>query len=226
MSFLIQSLGERDRPVVAFSSTARRLFPFRMMSETGKKAAIQAVNSLVAGGRTNIAEWLKIGAKAIEDRRYKNPVSGTMLLSDGQDNYTLDHSRVRLRTKSYESLLPSSTSRIPKHTSGFGSGHDAQLMHTISQVVEIECFHGHGLKITSIKSGSYRNRISSDARTATINVGDMYAEEERDFLVILDVPCGSAKSESMPLLKVRCIYKDPATIERVHVESEGLTTSF
>ncbi|KFK43122.1 hypothetical protein AALP_AA1G083200 [Arabis alpina] len=256
MSFVIQNLGETDRlSVIAFSSTARRLFPLRLMSETGKQAAMQAVNSLVAGGGTNIAEGLKIGARVIADRRWKNPVSGMMLLSDGQDNVTLAYAGLRLRTD-YESLLPG-FSRIPIHTFGFGSDHDAELMHTISQVssgtfsfietenviqdafaqciggllsvvvldqvVEIECIHEQGLKISSIKAGSYRSRVASDARNATIDVGDMYAEEERDFLVILEIPPGSAESESMSLLKVRCVYKDPVTNEIVRVESGELT---
>ncbi|KAF8110309.1 hypothetical protein N665_0085s0038 [Sinapis alba] len=254
VGFVIDNLGERDRlSVIAFSSSARRLFPLRVMSETGKQAAIRAVNSLVAGGGTNIAEGLKIGARVIADRRWKNPVSGMMLLSDGQDNFTLSRSQVRLRTD-YESLLPSSVNRIPIHTFGFGVDHDAELMHTISQVssgtfsfieaetviqdafaqciggllsvvvldqvVEIECIHEEGLKISSVKAGSYRNRVSSDRRTAKIDVGDMYAEEERDFLVILELP--RCESESMPLLKIRCVYRDAVSREIVRVESEEL----
>ncbi|XP_009110909.1 E3 ubiquitin-protein ligase WAV3-like [Brassica rapa] len=259
VAFVIDNLGERDRlSVIAFSSGARRLFPLRLMSERGKRQAIQAVNTLVAGGGTNIAEGLKIGARVIADRRWKNPVSGMMLLSDGQDNFTLSrsyshsHSQVRLRAD-YESLLPSS--RIPIHTFGFGVDHDAELMHTISQVssgtfsfietetvirdafaqciggllsvvvldqvVEIECLHEEGLKISSIKAGSYRSRVSSDGRTAKIDVGDMYAEEERDFLVILEIP--RCEDESMPLVKIRCVYKDAVSREIVRVESEELS---
>jgi len=147
-------------------------------------------------------------------------------------------------------LLPSS-SRIPIHTFGFGSDHDAELMHTISQVssgtfsfietetviqdafaqciggllsvvvleqvVTIECIHEQGLKINSVKAGSYRSRVSSDGRSAKIDVGDMYAEEERDFLVILEIP--SCEAETMSLMKVRCVYKDPVRREIVRVES-------
>ncbi|CAH8357795.1 unnamed protein product [Eruca vesicaria subsp. sativa] len=255
VGFVIDNLGENDRlSVIAFSSNARRLFPLRLMTETGKQEAISAVNSLVAGGGTNIAEGLKIGARVIADRRWKNPVSGMMLLSDGQDNFTLSRSQLRLRTD-YESLLPSSVNRIPIHTFGFGVDHDAELMHTISQVssgtfsfietetviqdafaqciggllsvvvldqvVEIECLHEDGLKISSIKAGSYRNRVSSDGRTAKIDVGDMYAEEERDFLVILEIP--RCVEELMSLLKIRCVYKDAVSREIVRVESEELT---
>ncbi|KAG2320140.1 hypothetical protein Bca52824_013353 [Brassica carinata] len=238
--FVIDNLGERDRlSVIAFSSAARRLFPLRLMTDTGKREAIQAVDSLVAGGGTNIAEGLKIGARVIADRRWRNPVSGMMLLAD------------------YESLLPSSVNRIPVHTFGFGVDHDAELMHTISQVssgtfsfieaesvirdafaqciggllsvvvldqvVEIECVHQEGVKISSVKAGSYRKRVSSDGRTAKIDVGDMYAEEERDFLVILEIPRCENSESSMQLLKIRCVYRDAVSREIVRVESEELS---
>ncbi|CAN7039610.1 unnamed protein product [Brassica oleracea var. botrytis] len=257
VGFVIQNLGETDRlSVVVFSSDARRLFPLKVMSVAGKREAIQAVNSLVADGCTNIAEGLKVGARVIEDRRCRSPVPVMMLLSDGQDNYTFSQFGfgVRRQRTNYESLLPSSTSQVPIHAFGFGSDHDAELMHAISrvssgtfsfietetvirdafaqciggllsvvvleQVVEIECIHQEGVKISSIKAGSYRNSVSSDGRSGTISVGDMYAEEERDFLVVLEIP--SCESESMSLLKVRCVYKDPVTRETVRVESGEL----
>jgi hypothetical protein len=49
----------------------------------------------------------------------------------------------------------------------------------------------------------------------------MYAEEERDFLVILEIP--SCEAESMSLVKVRCVYKDPLRREIVRVESGELS---
>ncbi|KAF8116229.1 hypothetical protein N665_0020s0081 [Sinapis alba] len=256
VGFVIQNLGETDRlSVVAFSSDARRLFPLKVMSLAGKREAIQAVNSVVAGGGTNIAEGLKIGARVVADRRLRSHVPVMMLLSDGQDGFVYSHSRSEVLD--YEYLLPSSTSQVPIHTFGFGSDHDAELMHAISrvssgtfsfietetvirdafaqciggllsvvvleQVVEIECVHEEGLIISSVKSGSYRNSVSSDGRSARINVGDMYAEEERDFLVVLEIPCCQNSSESMSLLKVRCVYKDPIRREIVRVESGELT---
>ncbi|CAH8386584.1 unnamed protein product [Eruca vesicaria subsp. sativa] len=255
VTFVIQNLGDTDRlSVVTFSSTAHRVFPLRLMSETGKQFAIQAVNSLFADGCTNIAEGLKVGARVIADRRCRNPVPVMMLLSDGQDNFTFSHFEGHRHRTDYECLLPSSSTRIPIHTFGFGSDHDAELMHTISQVssgtfsfietetvirdafaqciggllstvvldqvVEIECIHEEGLKISSVKAGSYRNNVSSDGRSATINVGDMYAEEERDFLVVLEIP--TCEDETMSLVKVRCVYKDPISREIIRVESGEL----
>ncbi|GLT70145.1 hypothetical protein SLA2020_422420 [Shorea laevis] len=261
MGFVIQNLGSNDRlSVIAFSSTAHRIFPLRRMSETGRQQALQAVNSLVASGGTNIAEGLKKGAKVMEERKEKNPVSSIILLSDGQDTYTKrstgsGHSQPQ---PCYQSLLPLSIQgvdnpgfQIPVHTFGFGADHDASSMHSISEIsggtfsfIETEaviqdafaqCIGGllsvvvQGLQVVlectnssiclgSLKAGSYPSRVMVDGRTGFIDVGDLYADEERDFLVSINVPAESSKSETS-LLKVKCIYKDPLTKEMATSES-------
>ncbi|CAG7892142.1 unnamed protein product [Brassica rapa] len=245
MGFVIQNLGPFDRlSVISFSSTSRRSFPLRLMNETGKQEALQAVNSLVSNGGTNIAEGLKKGAKVLIDRRFKNSVSSIVLLSDGQDTYTMSTSP-NGKGADYKTLLPKEVNRIPVHAFGFGADHDASLMHSIAEnsggtfsfiesetviqdafaqciggllsvvvqelSVEIECVHPV-LRIGSVKAGSYR----FDSSTGTIGVGDLYAEEERNFLVNLDVPVvNGVVSDPMSLLKVRCVYRDPVTKETV-----------
>ncbi|WJZ88665.1 hypothetical protein VitviT2T_007943 [Vitis vinifera] len=255
MGFVIQSLGPCDRlSVISFSSTARRLFPLRRMTDTGRQQALQAVNSLVSNGGTNIAEGLRKGAKVMLDRKWKNPVSSIILLSDGQDTYTVcspggAHSRT-----DYSLLLPFSIHRnggtgfqIPVHAFGFGTDHDATSMHAISETsggtfsfieaegviqdafaqciggllsvvvqelrVGVECVHP-SLQLSSIKAGSYHTSVTPDARTGFIDVGDLYAEEERDFLVNIDIPINGCGDE-MSLFKVRCVYRDPITKELV-----------
>lgn len=263
MGFVIQNLGPSDRlSVVAFSSTARRLFHLRRMTEIGGQQALQAVNSLVASGGTNIAEGLRKGVKVIEDRKEKNPVSSIILLSDGQDTYTLSSAAGgggagnQQANTDYRSLLPYSIrrggggggvgQRIPVHAFGFGTDHDSTLMHSISDIsggtfsfieaesviqdafaqciggllsvvvqemrVEMECLHP-GVKINTVKSGSYAGRVADDRRRGSIAVGDLYADEERDFLVSLSVPPAelSAGETTTALLKVACSYRDPAS---------------
>ncbi|KAK7312581.1 hypothetical protein VNO77_36537 [Canavalia gladiata] len=256
MGFVIQNLGPSDRlSVIAFSSTARRIFPLRQMTDTGRQQALQAVNSLVSNGGTNIADGLKKGTKVFADRRWKNPVSSIILLSDGQDTYTVN-SRPNVGTD-YQSLVPNSIHRnngmglqIPVHSFGFGTDHDATSMHSISEIsggtfsfieaedviqdafaqciggllsvvvqelqVEVRCVHPH-LQLSSVKAGSYQTSLMADARMATINVGDLYAEEERDFLVTVNVPADES-SDEMPLLIVRSLYRDPITKEMVALE--------
>ncbi|KAK9284083.1 hypothetical protein L1049_012343 [Liquidambar formosana] len=259
MGFVIQNLGSNDRlSVIAFSSTARRLFPLRRMSDTGRQQALLAVNSLVANGGTNIAEGLRKGAKVMEDRKEKNPVASIILLSDGQDTYTVSGSSDQPKSN-YQLLLPLSIHggdnagfQIPVHAFGFGVDHDASSMHSISEIsggtfsfietegviqdafaqciggllsvvvqelqVGIECVHP-SLHLVSLKAGSYPSRVMVDGRTGFIDVGDLYADEERDFLVSLNVPAEFSSNETS-LLKVRCVYKNPLTKEMVTLESE------
>ncbi|KAF8102329.1 hypothetical protein N665_0198s0042 [Sinapis alba] len=250
MGFVIQNLGPLDRlSVISFSSTARRNFPLRLMTETGKQEALQAVNSLVSNGGTNIAEGLKKGAKVLVDRRFKNSVSSIVLLSDGQDTYTMTSPNgSNTKGTDYKTLLPKEVNRIPVHAFGFGSDHDASLMHSIAEnsggtfsfiesetviqdafaqciggllsvmvqelCVKIECVDPL-LRIGSVKAGSYR----FDSRTGSIAVGDLYAEEERNFLVNLDVPVVDGVLDTMSLLKVGCVYRDPVTKETVDMNN-------
>ncbi|GAB2286849.1 hypothetical protein Dimus_021239 [Dionaea muscipula] len=261
MGFVIQNLSSTDRlSVVAFSSTARRLFPLQRMTESGRQQALQAVNSLVANGGTNIAEGLRKGAKVMEERREKNPVTSIILLSDGQDTYTINSSGGNRPEPNYQSLLPSSIQgndgsgfQIPVHTFGFGTDHDASSMHSISETsggtfsfietesaiqdafaqciggllsvvvqqlhVSIESVHP-AVGIRSVKSGSYPSRVMADGHTGYIDVGDLYADEERDFLIYLNVPTELSDGKETSLLKVRCIFKDPFTKEMVTLEGE------
>lgn len=259
MGFVIQNLGSNDRlSVIAFSSTARRLFPLRRMTDTGRQQALQAVNSLVANGGTNIAEGLRKGGKVLEDRRGKNPVASIILLSDGQDTYTVSVSGANQPQPNYQLLLPLSIHggdntgfQIPVHAFGFGADHDASSMHSISEIsggtfsfieteaviqdafaqciggllsvvvqelqVAVECVNT-SLFLGSLKAGSYPSRVMADGRRGFIDVGDMYADEERDFLVSVNVPAESS-SNLTSLIKVRCIYKDPLTKEMATIES-------
>lgn len=260
MGFVIQNLGPNDRlSVIAFSSTACRLFPLRRMTETGKQQALQGVNSLSANGGTNIAEGLRKGAKVMENRREKNPVASIILLSDGQDTYTVNSSGSNKQEPNYQLLLPLSIHgnenaafKIPVHAFGFGMDHDASSMHSISEIsggtfsfieteavmqdafaqciggllsvvvkelqVCIECVHP-SLSISSLRAGSYPNRLMPDRCTGFIDVGDLYADEERDFLVSVNVPADFSSTETS-LIKVRCVCNDPFSKETVALESE------
>ncbi|KAL5208278.1 hypothetical protein ABZP36_032713 [Zizania latifolia] len=252
MGFVIQNLGSSDRlSVIAFSSSARRLFPLCRMTESGRQQSLQAVNSLTSNGGTNIAEGLRKGSKVIEERQARNPVCSIILLSDGQDTYTVSPTAgVHKTAPEYCALLPYTSDghqQIPVHVFGFGADHDSASLHSISQTsggtfsfIETEaaiqdafaqCIGGllsvvaQGLHVKveslhpdvhfgSIRSGSYSSRITDDKRSGSIDVGDMYAEEERDFLVSVNVPPGYGETA---LLKVGCVYKDPLMKETINM---------
>ncbi|CAA0817529.1 Zinc finger (C3HC4-type RING finger) family protein [Striga hermonthica] len=86
----------------------------------------------------------------------------------------------------------------------------------------------HGVRINSIPSGSYTSEISGLHGTrGAITVGDLYADEEKDFLTDISVPAYAFSVEEdenendrrTPLVDVTCYYKDVASNERVEMES-------
>ena len=46
------------------------------------------------------------------------------------------------------------------------------------------------VRVGSIRTGSYPSRVAVDGRIGFVDVGDLYADEERDFLVSVHVVKG------------------------------------
>ncbi|KAM5587252.1 E3 ubiquitin-protein ligase WAV3 [Rosa sericea] len=251
VKFVIENMGTSDRlSIVSFSTTSKRLLPLRRMTVEGRESAIQAVESLRAGGGTDIAEGLKKGTHILEERRERNHVASIILLSDGQDNYC--HNPSQMLKKLPASIRSSDMQHeIPVHTFGFGNDHDAKIMHAISDASRgtfsyIEsvgiiqdafalCIGGllsvvaqelrltvrsasPGVKIVEIPSGRHVNQISDEQ--GVVDVGNMYAEEEKQFLVYLSVPQSAAPDTKTSLVDVLCVYKDLGSDEFIPVQGE------
>uniref|UniRef100_A0A0D6QW45 RING-type domain-containing protein n=1 Tax=Araucaria cunninghamii TaxID=56994 RepID=A0A0D6QW45_ARACU len=249
MAFVISNLSPADRlAVVAFSSTAKRVFPLKRMVPEGQRSARRVIERLLCTGGTNIAEGLRKGAKVLEDRRDRNPVASIMLLSDGQDTYSLSsRGPTPFPTEEQRRSTRQSTRfghvQIPVHAFGFGFDHDAATMHTISeesggtfsfiqteslvQEAFAQCIGGLlsvvvqdvrltvsaaslGTKLKTVHAGSYETSVADDGSQATVTLGDLYAEEDRDILVELQLPAVKS-ANPMNLISVNCSYKDPVS---------------
>uniref|UniRef100_A0A453J5J6 VWFA domain-containing protein n=1 Tax=Aegilops tauschii subsp. strangulata TaxID=200361 RepID=A0A453J5J6_AEGTS len=265
MRFVIDNLGPNDRlSVVSFSSEARRLTRLTRMSDAGKALAVSAVESLVARGGTNIAEGLRTAAKVLDERRHRNAVSSVVLLSDGQDTYTMMRRRgpSGVQANNYEELVPPSFARTgadgewsaPIHTFGFGNDHDAAAMHVIAEAtggtfsfieneaviqdafaqciggllsvvvqearIAVACVHP-GVRVVSVKSGRYESRVDEDGCAASVRVGELYADEERRFLLFLTVPRVEATDgDTTALARVVFSYRNAASGAEVSVTAE------
>ncbi|KAL3613291.1 hypothetical protein CASFOL_042867 [Castilleja foliolosa] len=245
--FVIDQLGPSDRlSIVSFHSVADLKLALSKMTEQGRAAAKQVVNSLRARGGTNIVEGLRNGAQVLEERLHRNPVTSILLLSDGQDG---------CRPKS--DYLFGGTDKghqtIPIHTIGFGTDHNPVVMHAIADVsggtfsfIEsyelvqdafARCIGGllsvvvrelrlilrsasQGVAIKLIPSGRHFSEISNRGSRGTINVGDLYADEEKEFLVNISVPVYENNNErTTPLLDITCSYIDGLSNARVQMES-------
>ncbi|VAI25074.1 unnamed protein product [Triticum turgidum subsp. durum] len=256
MRVVIANLGPDDRlSVVSFSSVARRRTKLTRMSETGKALSVSAVESLMAGGGTNIAEGLRVAAMVLDQRRHRNAVSSVLLLSDGPGPSSV-------QANNYEELIPPVFAHTgvdcewstPIHRFGFGNDHDAAAMHVIAEAtggtfsfieneaviedaftqcigrqlsvmvqearIAVACVHA-GVRVMSVKSGSYESRIDEDGRAATVWIGELYAEEERRFLLSLAVPRAEATNgDTATLVKVVFSYRNAATGAGVSVTTE------
>ncbi|KAL6561877.1 hypothetical protein OROGR_002884 [Orobanche gracilis] len=145
-------------------------------------------------------------------------------------------------------------SNFPVHTFGFGADHDSFALHAISdasggtfsfieslglvQDALARCIGGllsvvaHELQlmvtstlgIGSIFSGRYTSEVSEDRLQGVITIGDLYADEEKEFLVYVPVPVCCPITEGLektPLLKIACSYRD-ITKNTVELEGEGV----
>ncbi|KAE8806227.1 hypothetical protein D1007_17658 [Hordeum vulgare] len=53
-------------------------------------------------------------------------------------------------------------------------------------LITVKCVHP--VRVRAVKSGRYDSSIDAYARSASVDVGELYADEERRFLLLVDVP--------------------------------------
>ncbi|KAM7271897.1 hypothetical protein ACFE04_031111 [Oxalis oulophora] len=77
------------------------------------------------------------------------------------------------------------------------------------------------VKIKSAPSGKYKSEILDNKRKVVINIGDLYADEEKDFLLFISVPISAVERTS--LLNVLCSYKDFSSMEKSEVKGDEIS---
>lgn len=79
-----------------------------------------------------------------------------------------------------------------------------------------------GVNIGSIPSGRYASEISEQGKQGVINIGNLYADEEKEFLVYLSVPSAEIEQTEAKtsLLQITCSYKNTTSEEMIIVEGE------
>lgn len=99
------------------------------------------------------------------------------------------------------------------------------LLSVVSQDVKLTIrSKSAGVRIGSIPSGRYNSEVLDEGQQAVIDIGNLYADEEKEFMVYLSIPVSSAEGEQRPectaLLDVFCTHKDSASMEIHQVEGE------
>uniref|UniRef100_A0ACD5V3R9 Uncharacterized protein n=1 Tax=Avena sativa TaxID=4498 RepID=A0ACD5V3R9_AVESA len=88
--------------------------------------------------------------------------------------------------------------------------------------VEVACVHP-GVRVVMVKAGLYDSRVDEDGRAASIVAGELYAGEERRFLLFLVVPRTeetNGDGDATTLLKVTCVYRDASAGVDVNATAE------
>ncbi|EFJ18457.1 hypothetical protein SELMODRAFT_444450 [Selaginella moellendorffii] len=238
MEFVIRNLRQQDRlAIVSFSDEPKVHLGLKRMTYDGREAALSAVEKLRTLGGTEIRPGLKAGFDLLSRRRNRNPVSSIMLLSDGMDNaitfkrckvlpvdsYLEDCSeRVPVHTFGFGSDHdPEAMLSIAEATGGSFCYVQEEstvqhafaqciggLLSVVAQEVEVCIEASGGAKIRSVEATAGTTAMDGD-RAATVKLGSLYAEEERDILVELLLPSSDSSSSSMELLKVGGSFRDP-----------------
>ncbi|KAL0298991.1 UNVERIFIED_CONTAM: E3 ubiquitin-protein ligase WAV3 [Sesamum radiatum] len=83
----------------------------------------------------------------------------------------------------------------------------------------------HGVEIKSIPSGRYASEISDQGSQGTVKVGDLYADEEKEFLINISVPIlmnaeGEESERKTSLLDITCSYLDVVSKAMVQIEGD------
>ncbi|GJN09123.1 hypothetical protein PR202_ga27101 [Eleusine coracana subsp. coracana] len=94
--------------------------------------------------------------------------------------------------------------------------------------VAVECVDP-GVRVVSVRSGRYESRVEDDGRAASVRVGELYADEERRFLLFLAVPPVVAEAldgetAATTLIRVSCSYRDAAGCEVTVTSDDAVVT--
>ncbi|KAL3622058.1 hypothetical protein CASFOL_034254 [Castilleja foliolosa] len=78
-----------------------------------------------------------------------------------------------------------------------------------------------GVGIKSIPSGKHASERSNQESRGTVDVGDLYADEEKEFLVSVSVPVyvSNGNVRTTPLLDITCSYIDELSNTMIEMES-------
>eukprot|EP00330_Aristerostoma_sp_ATCC50986_P000729 CAMPEP_0114585542 /NCGR_PEP_ID=MMETSP0125-20121206/9051_1 /TAXON_ID=485358 ORGANISM="Aristerostoma sp., Strain ATCC 50986" /NCGR_SAMPLE_ID=MMETSP0125 /ASSEMBLY_ACC=CAM_ASM_000245 /LENGTH=298 /DNA_ID=CAMNT_0001780655 /DNA_START=134 /DNA_END=1027 /DNA_ORIENTATION=- len=124
-STILEYLDENDRlSVIIFNRLCPKANNLMRMTSENKQKTLSVINSINAGGGTNISQGMGVAYDVLDHRKYVNSVSGIFLLSDGQDGGALSGQWRNRKLKDSCSI----------HSFGYGADHNPELMTKVADV--------------------------------------------------------------------------------------------
>jgi len=134
LKILTNFLTENDRiSIVLFNDDVVTLFGLKNGTSQNKKYIIHSIDSIHAGGQTNIVKGMNVGLEILKQRKFINEQTYMFLLSDGKDNngsYAFD--KFQSLALYYESSYKLSDYII--NTFGYGNDNDASTLNSIAEI--------------------------------------------------------------------------------------------
>ncbi|KAF0914861.1 hypothetical protein E2562_032785 [Oryza meyeriana var. granulata] len=214
MQFVIDKLGPGDRlGIVSFSDDARRVIRLTRMSDDGKASAKRADTNNLNGWGTSK------NYSVLTPPSFKR--SGDRCLPVHTLGFGTDHDAAAMHTIAEET--GGTFSFIENQAvvqDAFAQCIGGLLSVTVQEArISITCSHP-GVRVRLIRSGRYESLVDADGRAASLDVGELYADEERRFLVFVDVPAAGTGEDVTDLIKVSCTYRDTASRQSMVVAGE------
>lgn len=117
LEFILDCLNDNDRLcIIVFNSLATRIIPLVRTTDIKKTELIEKIKEINVGSTTNINDGLNLAFKTLTERKYKNPISSILLLSDGRDDKNDVGTRIQ---EQYDKYNINDTFSL--HTFGFGT---------------------------------------------------------------------------------------------------------
>ena len=133
--FVIKNMEACDRlALFSFENYTTNLLDFTPMDAEGKKKAEQLVKKLIASGGTNIHRAMKITFDHIKKRKFQNPVTSVLLISDGLDLYQKSVEPFRKLAMDFEDYMRSAGDSYRINSFGISKSHDEKALSVFAKV--------------------------------------------------------------------------------------------
>eukprot|EP00755_Sulcionema_specki_P030862 Sspe_Gene.95343::Locus_67642_Transcript_1_1_Confidence_1.000_Length_1323::g.95343::m.95343 len=213
LQFVVSELGENDEfGIVAYDNNVIEVQPLLPMTQENKEKSAEAIASIGPGGATDLHGGLMKGLQQVGHCESTKTVTSVWLFTDGVANCgTTDPSKI------VNSLLGRIKEHTTVFTFGFGSQHNETLLNAIAEAGQgmyyflentesiplafSECLGGllsvvgqqvrlvvdcaPGVSLLSVLSKQLDQKV--EGNTASLRLKDLYAEEERDVVIEIEV---------------------------------------
>jgi Mg-chelatase subunit ChlD len=259
LRFMVQQLKEQDRlGIIFYDESVEIVAPLWEMTAEGKHRVTMAIDALALGGQTNTSAALMQALDIIRKRPASNNVVSVLLFTDGKANIGITKSDgIRNAVKGFLSQIDAvcsiftfgygteidptylngisdvgngmyynidSLDAIPKAFSDCLGG----LLSIVAQKLTLTITAPKNHTLIDVKTG-YSKRVTTPGHVIEVSIEDVYSEEQKDVLCVVELPALEKPSEKEVILEFDLKYtnmlQNKSEFQRCFVPMIRLETS-